>query len=84
MADFIEPEGGAKKEMISKSTKRCCTSCAECLEEFGVNALGSLIGPIYANKRMLDSVVKSIMERSPEVFRRGAPTSTSCPRRSQT
>jgi hypothetical protein len=70
MADFIEPEGGAKKEMVSKSTKRCCTSCAECLEEFGVSALGSLIGPIYANKRVLDDLVKSVMAKRPEVFRK--------------
>jgi hypothetical protein len=70
MADFLEPNNKQKSEAIRKGTKRCETSCPECLEEFGISALGSLIGPIYANKRLLDVFVKSAMQENPDTFLR--------------
>ena len=41
------------------------TSCPQCLEEFGVSALSPLIGPLYANKRLLDLALRLAMDRHP-------------------
>jgi len=70
MADFLVPNNKQKSEAIRKGTRRCEISCPECLEEFGVSALGSLIGPTYANKRLLDDMVKSAMQENPDIFLR--------------
>lgn len=69
MSDFIT-EDPTKSEMIRKSTARCMTSCPECLQEFGITSLGSLIGPIYANKRFLDLMTRVAFESSPGVFQK--------------
>jgi hypothetical protein len=69
MSDFITDDP-TKSEMIRKSTARCMTSCPECLQEFGISSLGSLIGPIYANKRFLDLMTRVAFESSPGVFQK--------------
>ena len=70
MSVFDAEGSAATAESIKKATRRCHTSCPECLEEFGINALGALNGPIYANKRLLDSLVSTSMDSLGGVFRR--------------
>ena len=70
MAEFNAGGESTRAEQIKKSTKRCHTSCPECLEEFGVNALGSLIGPVYTDKRMLSVAIDLAMSLSGGTVRR--------------
>lgn len=56
-------------EEIKKSARVCSTACPQCLEEFGISALGPLIGPIYANKRLLEMGFNQAISSLPEVYR---------------
>ena len=57
-------------ENLRKAVTGCHASCVECLQEFGVSMLGSLSGPTYANKRMLDHVLSTLMLEQTKEFRR--------------
>ena len=56
-------------EQVKKSSRVCGTSCPQCLDEFGISALGPLVGPVYANKRVMELGVKMIMLDHPDVYR---------------
>ena len=56
-------------EQIKKSSRVCGTSCPQCLDEFGISALGPLVGPVYANKRLMELGVNAIMRNHPDVYR---------------
>ena len=56
-------------EEIKKAARVCSTACPQCLEEFGINAVGPLIGPIYANKRLLDIGFKQAISNLPDIYR---------------
>ena len=56
-------------DRMTKAMSACHTSCVECLEEFNISNLGPLNGPLYANKRLLDSVFTAGMTAHPDAFR---------------
>ena len=56
-------------EEIKKAARVCSTACPQCLEEFGISAIGPLIGPIYANKRLLEIGFNQAIFALPEIYR---------------
>ena len=59
-------------EEIKKAARVCSTACPQCLEEFGISAVGPLIGPIYANKRLLEIGFNQAISNLPDIYRQVA------------
>ena len=57
-------------ERTKKAAAGCHSSCVQCLQEWGISMLGPLDGPMYANKRLTEQIVRSAMISMPDDFRR--------------
>ena len=71
LAEMITPDD-IEAEEIKKAARVCSTACPQCLEEYGISAVGPLIGPIYANKRILEIGFNQAISNLPDIYRKVA------------